>query len=187
MENEKRKFLSFGLGWKKKRLFLWSTAGIFFIFAVVFGIKQLGNQEQPELQKRIPTLQVKSETESIAPGPINRKSSEIWTEPATGMTFVWIPPGEFLMGSESDDAYDNEKPVHKVTLDGFWMGAYEVTLGEWEAVMSSIPSYFKDSPQYPVEMVSWGDVQEFINKLNEGNGNQFRTRGVNLASSEFTF
>lgn len=51
---------------------------------------------------------------------------------------------------------------------------YGVRLGEWEAVMRSFPSYFKDSLQYPVEMVNWGDVQEFINKLNERTGNQFR-------------
>ncbi len=171
---EKRKFSSFGSCWKKIRLFSLSAAGTFLIFAVVTGIKPPENQGKSELEQRILFPKAKSESESSVPGHINHNRGEIWTEPTTGMTFVWIPPGEFLMGSESDDAYDNEKPVHKVNLDGFWMGAFEVTQGEWESVMGRNPSYFKKGPKYPVEMVSWGETQEFISRLNKRNGTHFR-------------
>jgi formylglycine-generating enzyme len=54
------------------------------------------------------------------------KPGDIWWEPTTGMEFVWIPGGGcFEMGSEKGDS--NEKPIHEVCLDGFWMGKTEVS------------------------------------------------------------
>ena len=85
-----------------------------------------------------------------------------------GIEFVWIPPGEFQMGSRSRHAYGDENPVTRVRLTrGFWLGKYEVTQGQWESVMGSNPSHFKDCGRScPVERVSWYDVQEFTRKLN---------------------
>ncbi len=84
-----------------------------------------------------------------------------------GMEFVYIPPGDFMMGSDKEN---NEKPIHKVTISkGFWMGKTEVTQAQWEAVMGNNPSGFKNCPQCPVENVSWGDAQRFIVKLNAQN------------------
>ena len=81
------------------------------------------------------------------------------------MEFVWIPAGEFLMGSPS---YSNERQ-HEVRISqGFWMGKYEVTQGEWEAVMGSNPSFFDQcGSRCPVETVSWFDVLGYIRRLNE--------------------
>ncbi|NLN02440.1 MAG: SUMF1/EgtB/PvdO family nonheme iron enzyme, partial [Lentisphaerae bacterium] len=81
----------------------------------------------------------------------------------------WCPPGTFMMGSPSGEAgrwYDDTQ--HRVTLTkGFWMGKYEVTQAQWEAVMGSNPSYFKNAGRSaPVEQVSWDDCQEFVRKLN---------------------
>ena len=53
------------------------------------------------------------------------------------------------------------------------MGKYEVTQAEWEAVMGSNPSSFKGA-NLPVEMVSWNDIQEFLTKLNQKTGKQYR-------------
>ncbi|PYS90984.1 MAG: formylglycine-generating enzyme family protein [Acidobacteria bacterium] len=76
---------------------------------------------------------------------------------------VWISPGSFMMGS---DKYDDEKPMHRVTIsEGFYMGKYEVTQAQWQAVMGNDPSHFRGD-DLPVENVSWNDTQEFINKLN---------------------
>ncbi|MCL2000260.1 MAG: formylglycine-generating enzyme family protein, partial [Planctomycetes bacterium] len=73
-----------------------------------------------------------------------------------GMELVLIPAGSFMMGS--DNAYDNEKPVHKVTISKpFYLGKYPVTQAQWVAVMGSNPSRY-DRRDNPVERVSWDDV-----------------------------
>ncbi len=86
----------------------------------------------------------------------------------SGMELVYIPPGEFLMGSpESEEGRDDDEFQHRVVIrEPFWMGKYEVTQAQWEAVMGNNPSYFRDCPQCPVEQVSWEDCQQFIRKLN---------------------
>ena len=77
--------------------------------------------------------------------------------------FVRVEGGTFQMGS------DNKKPVHTVTITGFYMGKYEVTQKEWTAVMGSNPSYFKGD-NHPVEMVSWYDAVDYCNHLSEREG-----------------
>ncbi|MBR6483299.1 MAG: formylglycine-generating enzyme family protein, partial [Bacteroidaceae bacterium] len=67
----------------------------------------------------------------------------------------------------------DEKPTHQVTLSTYCIGKYEVTQAEWKAVMGTNPSRHKGD-NLPVEGVSWGDCQEFIRKLNELTGKQFR-------------
>ena len=85
-----------------------------------------------------------------------------------GMEFVSIPAGEFMMGSTNGN--DIEKPVHKVIISkGFQMGKTEVTQAQWQSVMSSNPSGFKDCPQCPVENVSWKAAQSFVAKLSARN------------------
>ncbi|MBP8132002.1 MAG: SUMF1/EgtB/PvdO family nonheme iron enzyme, partial [Candidatus Hydrogenedentes bacterium] len=84
------------------------------------------------------------------------------------LDLVWCPPGTFLMGSPESEP--ERKPIetqHQVTLtQGFWMGKYEVTQGQWERVMGTNPSLFKGDPRLPAEQVSWGDCQKFLAKLN---------------------
>jgi formylglycine-generating enzyme required for sulfatase activity len=83
------------------------------------------------------------------------------------MEFVLIPAGEFQMGSNDAQAFDDEKPVHTVRLTkAFYLGKYEVTQAQWEAVMGNNPSSFKGDTALPVESVSWRDAQEFISRLN---------------------
>ena len=91
-----------------------------------------------------------------------------------GMEFALVPAGEFDMGSTSDEASSWEQPVTRVRISrAFYMGKHEVTQGQWEAVMGSKPSQqlFADcGADCPVEGVSWYDVQEFVQKLNEEEG-----------------
>lgn len=80
------------------------------------------------------------------------------------------------MGATSEqgsDADSDEKPTYSVTLSNFSIGETEVTQELWQAVMGSNPSHFKDK-QNPVEQVSWEDCQEFVKKLNQLTGKQFR-------------
>ncbi len=79
----------------------------------------------------------------------------------------YIPPGRFMMGSPKNEAgrFDNETP-HRVTLtQGFWLFDTPVTQALWTAVMKKNPSRFQ-SPQRPVEKVSWEECQTFIEKIN---------------------
>jgi formylglycine-generating enzyme required for sulfatase activity len=86
------------------------------------------------------------------------------------LEMVLIPAGEFMMGD--DKGYELEKPVHKVTITKpFYLGKYEVTQEQWEAVMGSNPSWFK-GPKNPVQTVSWDDCQKFLDKLNAKTGGQ---------------
>ena len=94
-----------------------------------------------------------------------------------GVSFevVYVEGGSFDMGATTEqgsDAYDNEYPVHSVTLSDYYIGRCEVTQELWEAVMGSNPSYFKGA-QNPVESVSWNDCQNFIKKLNSLTGRTF--------------
>ena len=89
---------------------------------------------------------------------------------------VYVEGGTFTMGATSEqggDADSNEKPTHQVTLSSYYIGKYEVTQAEWQAVMGTNPSCFKGD-NLPVDCVSWDDCQEFIRKLNELTGKQFR-------------
>ena len=89
------------------------------------------------------------------------------------MEFVWIEPGTFRMGSlaSEEDRQDDEGPVHRVTISkGFWLGKYEVTQGQWEAVMGYNPSRYTGDARRPVDSVSWYDVHEFIGRLNAAAG-----------------
>ena len=90
------------------------------------------------------------------------------------LQLVSVPGGCFQMGDIFGKGDDDEKPVHEVCVDGYQIGKYEVTQGQWEAIMGSNPSRFKDGEDYPVERVSWNEVQEFIGKLNAQTGKQYR-------------
>jgi formylglycine-generating enzyme required for sulfatase activity len=82
---------------------------------------------------------------------------------------VWIPPGSFVMGSPASeqDRYDNEGPQTRVTITrGFWMSKYEVTQGEYRAIVGSNPSYFGGDTNRPVEQVSWRDATNYCGTFN---------------------
>ncbi len=93
------------------------------------------------------------------------RARETWTEPVTGMELIWVPAGCFLMGSEEGDA--DERPVHEVCLQGFWLARTEITQGQWRRVMGENPAHFGSGDDHPVESVSWDEAQAFIARLNE--------------------
>lgn len=81
--------------------------------------------------------------------------------------FIWIPPGEFLMGSPKTERgrHDNENQHSVVLTQGYWLAETACTQAFWQALMGKNPSRFKGD-DLPVEQVSWEDVQQFISKLN---------------------
>jgi formylglycine-generating enzyme required for sulfatase activity len=96
-------------------------------------------------------------------------------------SMISIPEGTFMMGN-TDDTHGQAqftKPVHEVNLQGFQIGAYEVTQAQFLEVMSSNPSYFQEVNGYldtgnnPVEYVTWFEAKEFCTKLSAMTGRTF--------------
>ncbi|MDR2095138.1 MAG: SUMF1/EgtB/PvdO family nonheme iron enzyme [Treponema sp.] len=81
-------------------------------------------------------------------------------ENAVPDNLAYVEGGTFLMGSGNDD----EKPAHKVTVQGFYLGKTEVTQKEYAAVMGNNPSNFRGD-NLPVENVSWFEAVEYCNRL----------------------
>ncbi|MCH9698955.1 MAG: formylglycine-generating enzyme family protein [Gammaproteobacteria bacterium] len=84
------------------------------------------------------------------------------------LVFRWIPSGQFMMGSPVDEPErELNEHLHEVTLtEGLWLAETTCTQALWQAVMGHNPSHFKGS-QRPVENVSWNDIQQFIQLLNQ--------------------
>lgn len=99
--------------------------------------------------------------------PVNPRRS------VPNIEMLYIQGGTFIMGSpDSERGRDiDEGPQHRVTVQqGFYMGKYEVTQAQWQAVMGYNPSHFSHCDNCPVENVSWGDAQKFIRTLNALDG-----------------
>ena len=101
-----------------------------------------------------------------------------------GVSFemVYVEGGTFDMGAtmeQGSDANDDEYPVHSVTLEGYYIGKYEVTQGLWLAVMGSWPgtapiNSWGVGANYPAYYICWNDCQEFVSRLNSLTGMTFR-------------
>ncbi len=94
---------------------------------------------------------------------------------------VRIDSGTFQMGRYpgEQDSYPEEDPQHQVTMSsGFWLGKYQVTKGQWEAVMGTTPWSGQigvlDDPDSPATYVSWNDAQDFVEALNDLSGETYR-------------
>jgi formylglycine-generating enzyme required for sulfatase activity len=114
---------------------------------------------------------------SVSPTGTSRASFQ-WTEPRTGMVFVKVEPGRFVMGSPPDEiGREAQERQHHVTVSrSFWLGAFEVTQHQWQAVMGQNPSWFsRDAATRPVENVTWFQVKDFLQRLTKRGGtNRFR-------------
>jgi uncharacterized protein (TIGR02996 family) len=94
-----------------------------------------------------------------------------------GMRFALIPAGTFWMGSgpKERDSHHDEQPRREVTLTRpYWLGVFQVTQADYEAVIGSNPSFFApgsetisagDPARFPVEQVSWEDAAAFCAAL----------------------
>ena len=96
------------------------------------------------------------------------------------LEMVAIPSGKFMMGS--NDRYDDEQPIHEVTVSSFYMGKYPVTQEQWKAIalldkididLDPNRSYFKGDKK-PVDSVSWNTGVEFCKRLSKLTGKDYR-------------
>jgi formylglycine-generating enzyme required for sulfatase activity len=92
---------------------------------------------------------------------------------APEIEMVNVRGGCFQMGDAFSGGNPDERPVHEVCLNDFYIGKYAVTQAEWQAVMGNNPSKFTGDRR-PVESVSWNDAQAFIAKLNRMTGRRYR-------------
>ncbi len=84
-----------------------------------------------------------------------------------GMRFVYIAGGTFMMGSPNGEGSSDERPQHKVSVDGFWMGKYPVTQRQYQALMDENPSEFANNPDHPVECVNWHKAMKFCKRFSK--------------------
>jgi formylglycine-generating enzyme required for sulfatase activity len=92
------------------------------------------------------------------------------SRPTPGPRFVWLAAGTFTMGSPASevDRFADEGPQTRVTLTrGFYLGRYEVTQGEYLAVIGSNPIYFTGDTNRPVEQVNWHDATNYCGRLTQ--------------------
>ncbi|KAF0236227.1 MAG: sulfatase-modifying factor protein, partial [bacterium] len=96
------------------------------------------------------------------------------------LEMVYIPKGEFLMGSDEGDK--DEKPQHLVSIPSFFIGKYLITQAQWQ-VVANWPKVSQDlDPQnaffkgdlLPIEQVSWHDAIEFCQRLSQKTGHYYR-------------
>ena len=95
-------------------------------------------------------------------------------EPISEGDFVRVEGGCYQMGDQFGDGLPDELPVHKVCVSDFYLSKYEVTQEQWLQVMGDNPSQNQSNPRYPVDVVSWHEVESFIDKLNSITHGTFR-------------
>jgi formylglycine-generating enzyme required for sulfatase activity len=103
--------------------------------------------------------------------PRGGEEKDRFSEPVTGIDFVRVTGGKYLMGDGFGEGVENELPVHEVRLDTFYLGRFPVTQSQWNRLMRQNPSSFKGA-DLPVEQVTWQDVQTFIRELIQANPNR---------------
>ena len=143
-------------------------------------IPQQAQPQQPVAQPQPVSSMASSSTSGASSNMVGSSTSgsviTIPVKDGISIEMVKVEAGSFNMGatSEMENPYEDEKPVHRVTLtNNYYVGKYEVTQALWQAVMGSNPSSFKGY-DLPVEKVSWNDCQDFISKLNAMTGKRFR-------------
>jgi formylglycine-generating enzyme required for sulfatase activity len=85
-----------------------------------------------------------------------------------GLTYVWLPPGRFMMGCSPDDTLcdSDEVPPREVTIaKGFWIGQTLVTQAAYRRVMGKNPSFHQGDERLPVERVNWGDALKYCTDI----------------------
>ena len=124
--------------------------------------------EQKVEQTQAPDTEEKPKVETPAPKVISKVIEVNFVK----FVMVYVEGGKFNMGATPEQGYDaqgDEKPVHNVTLDNYYIGQTEVTQELWEAVMGYNPSKFV-AAKNPVESITFKDVKKFIKKLNKLTG-----------------
>ncbi|BAY83277.1 serine/threonine protein kinase [Calothrix parasitica NIES-267] len=93
------------------------------------------------------------------------------------LEMVSIPGGSFIMGAPENEekSRDNERPQHKVNIQPFFMGRFQVTQEQYQVIMGENQNLSRFQGQKrPVEKVTWYNAAEFCTKLSKLTGKQYR-------------
>ncbi len=146
-------------------------------------------EELPVVQQSAPSVVQQTITQTSATASPSTSGSAIETITVNGVSFnmIRVEGGTFQMGatSEQDYPYSNEKPAHLVTLSTYYIGETEVTQALWETVMSTTVRQQRDKTSkslslrgegsnLPMYYISWNECQDFVRKLNQLTGKNFR-------------
>jgi formylglycine-generating enzyme required for sulfatase activity len=96
-------------------------------------------------------------------------SDDRFVEPVTGMAFIHLPGGRYLMGDTFGEGVENEQPVHTVRLTDFFIAETCITQAQWNRLVEENPSRFPGRKN-PVENVTYAQVHAFIDKLCTASG-----------------
>lgn len=127
------------------------------------------------VSRKVTISQAAARAASTQPGKEKVTGGDVETFTVNGVRFemVRVEGGTFQMGPHNPFITYDDGSAHVEKIRTFFIGRTEVTQALWEAVMGSNPSKFKGANN-PVEMVSWDDCQEFIDRLNRLTGRDFR-------------
>jgi formylglycine-generating enzyme required for sulfatase activity len=160
------------------------------VLVIAHGRELPGVMERAARLVSHPNARVAAAARALVGGPAVEQVTEqvpaggVWREPVTGMSFLWVPPGTFLMGSSKEHgtagfdpkAYDNETPAHEVELtQGIWMCEHPVTNAAYGVFLAETkhdePPYWQNrrfnAPEQPVITVSFEDALAFCEWLTE--------------------
>ena len=167
-----------------------------FVFALMM-YKPIANSDHTKIGKNIKSEQKRNTAE---PHPDNKNIESEGNTAEQAITIkidmVLVEGGVFTMGStdiieermSKYPVYYRSKPAHEVTVSSFYIGKYEITQAQWQAVMGStikqqqaktgapgaLNGIHGEGDNYPMYFVSWNEAQEFIRRLNAGTGKKYR-------------
>ncbi|MGA3211256.1 MAG: bifunctional serine/threonine-protein kinase/formylglycine-generating enzyme family protein [Terriglobales bacterium] len=147
-----------------------TVAGVLALSLVSFGlykyIRLIRGPKQELAQSPTDSAQEASEQAAIPSGK-QFVAGAARVDSRDGLTYVWIPPGRFIMGCSTGDSdcHEEEKPAHRVTITkGFWMGQTSVTQSAYRRVTGKNPSEFHGG-QLPVDSVNWSEAMAYCSAV----------------------
>ncbi|MBD2276951.1 bifunctional serine/threonine-protein kinase/formylglycine-generating enzyme family protein [Aphanizomenon flos-aquae] len=164
-----------------RRVFIYGGLSLGAVTVAVIGQSLFfRKQNQTSISNNLKTFSFEVVSTNATGNIINRRneSAKYFTEDlGNGVTLemVEIPGGTFIMGSPENEAGrdSDEGPQHQVTVPSFFMGKYQLTQAQYQAIMGSNPSAFKGNNR-PVERVTWNDAVTFCQRLSQKTGKNYR-------------
>lgn len=162
-----------------ERKILWQEYTSILINGLSLAIKDMNSAVVKALNAHgavgIPALSSVSASAALATSDTSASiAGESFTDPVTGMVFVFVKGGCYRMGDIFGHGRSRETPVHEVCLDDFYLSRNKVTQDQWKSIMGTNPSHGPQNGNYPVNDVHWEDAHTFALLLKQKTGRRYR-------------